>query len=1190
MKFRILHCRALDLSSPALARIAGIRQLLCDRFGYAAAEPYVHVYANLAGPANGGTLTIDLAGTTHTLSVSSNHVGFILDISELAAGDYPLSCRLDGSQPEKTSFTKLAVKDRQPEIPPAAMPRDGIPLAIAAIPWSADTVAAAGTHALIPLPRQRSRVNVARLRVFEDGQIIPSQTEVVGTWDGTGTPRWLHVFFTAKWDRGRARQYRLRESQAATPATQLAFEETPEKVVVTSSQARVEVRRPFTGIRINGAEPAVEHVVDEHGRRWIMGRDASVSVESAGAALVVLKITGIYRDDDGAAGPWQFTTRVRVAADSPLVRVQHSFRWKGNAVDAPRIADLAFRIPSRPASHYALGLDGKSLVNRLPSDASAFAHQERDDRVTGSVRGERCDGWFAVATPKSAATTLFVKEFWQRFPQEIEFRGNGLVLHSWPLHGRDDTYPLAEQLSAKEFHRGLCFHSGRVLTLQWPMAYAELFNAKYRGETDPGWDAARQLLAAKVPALSVTTEFAVLPSADDPVQWNFLFHQHPLAMPPGNWLETVQPMTSGPIAAEGTDFPEIEAAVKRAVLGFYNLGQLSNFTGKFNYGDTHHAWMLAEERPSAYRTCYSNHYYSLTTIFTLYLRSGDAELLALGRLALDHAVSVDAIRDPNYAGFYHKGICHWAGPTEPNGHHADLEGILLGSLVTDDRYALDGYKLWLTYFWNVMYCELAGRERDAHCDLIRLVHLFQQEWDVRMLPAMRALAANLMRIPFAEQTTATWHPTWMSDYWRFTRDPAMAAYLVANTAVFNAGREDGVGAENHQGLCVETTSAHWHLVCEETTGDTSYATRHVSIYDQLRWATVSAPGTAYHGFGVPAGQSGEGLRSLVWPYLLHQLRRLGVSAAPPLTYGCYPVVESSYGLNDPRRVIVYILKTTDEAWTINLDSDGREQDSGGVLQILNPRLQPINPFTTIASAIGDGTVLQWLSGPKFDSPWIHKSAALCVDDAYAAAANYGVASIESPTRLTLTTPAPLGGHRIDFYDHGVKGEGNVPYCRPRFSGFRRSHPIPADREVGLYRVLWGGGPCGMLAPLSVRADGKSHWQEAARIPAGSSAVWGPTQGWLAGAGGQLVVTATERPAAVIIKDSLGKVLLDTQMLKTPRPAPGLRSSATVALSRNGPWRLVVRSEGMNSVVSQCDRMLLFAPLLADAQAILARVS
>jgi hypothetical protein len=110
--------------------------------------------------------------------------------------------------------------------------------------------------------------------------------------------------------------------------------------------------------------------------------------------------------------------------------------------------------------------------------------------------------------------------------------------------------------------------------------------------------------------------------------------------------------------------PEIEAAVKRAMTGFFNLGRLSNFTGKFNYGETHHAWVLHEDRPTAYRTCYSNHYYSLTTIFTLYLRSGDPDLLALGRRALVHAVSVDAIRDPGYAGFYHKGIYHWAGPTE----------------------------------------------------------------------------------------------------------------------------------------------------------------------------------------------------------------------------------------------------------------------------------------------------------------------------------------------------------------------------------------------------------------------------------------------------------------------------------------------------------------------------------------------
>ncbi len=1189
MPVDIVNCRSLDLSSPALAQIAGVNQVLCDRVQYARDEPFVHVYANLAGPATGGQLVLTIGSEEKTLAVKSNRLGLILDISALPAGDYKVKCSIDGNLSQATSFQKLAAGDRPASAGSAKIPDDGLPLEVATIQGPTRSIPAIGTHALVPLPRATSLEEVTKLRVYEDGQLIPSQTAVVGTWDGAGTPRWIHVFFTARWDRGHPRQYRLRATGEMQPTAGVVVEDNRDELIVSSSKARVAIARRLAGIRINGNAPASQHLFDEHGQHWTMARDASVVVESAGAALAVVKITGTYRSADGSVGPWQFTTRLRIAAESPLIRIQHSFQWTGNAVDAPRIANLAFRLPCAGAEYYALGLDGKTVTAALPAGRSVFAHQERDDQVAGDVRGRRCDGWFGVAGSDSGMT-LFVKEFWQRFPHEVEFSGDGIVLHSWPLHGRDETYPLAEQISPKNFHRGLCFHSGRLLTLKWPKSYADEFNAKYRHETDPGWDAAKQLLTAPVPALSFTTEFAVSTAAHESAAWNALFLQSPLALPPTKWLEECQPMTSGPIAAQGADFPDIEAAVKRSIIGFYNLARLSNFTGKFNFGDTHHEWILSQDRPSAYRTCYSNHYYSLTTIFTLYLRSGDPELLDLGRRVLDHAVSVDAIREPTYAGYYHKGICHWAGPTEPNGHHPDLEGILLGALVTDDRYALDSYKLWLTYFWNVLYCELAGRERDAHCDLVRLVHLFQEEWDVRMLPAVRALAASLMQIPMSQQGTATWHPTWMSDYWRLTRDPAMAAYLIANTAVFNPGREDGVGAENRQGLCPGTTTAHWHLVCEEISGDASFVTRHLPVYDQLRYGTVIAPGTAFNGYGVPAGQSGEGLRTLIWPYLLHRLRQLGATQAPSLTYGCYPVVNSSFGNNDPRRVTVWILKTADEAWTINLDNDGRNQDSGGVLQILSPRGRPINPFTTYAMAVGDGTILNWISGPKFDVPWVQRSGALCIDDAYAAAANYTVASIDSPTHITLTTPTTLGRHRIDFYDHGVAGEGNVPYCRPRFTGFRREYPIPADRELGLYRVIWGGGPCGMVAPLSLRADGKSHWQEAAMIPAGSTASWGCTQGWLHTFGrgeSRVVFTATDKAATVIVSDALGNELLNSSMLATPRRVRGLATSAAVELSRNGPWHLQVLSERENSVASRCERALLFAPIREDARAILA---
>ena len=55
MSIEIYKCQSLDLSSPALAPIAGVNQLLSDRLQYADNEPFVHVYANIAGPAVRGS-------------------------------------------------------------------------------------------------------------------------------------------------------------------------------------------------------------------------------------------------------------------------------------------------------------------------------------------------------------------------------------------------------------------------------------------------------------------------------------------------------------------------------------------------------------------------------------------------------------------------------------------------------------------------------------------------------------------------------------------------------------------------------------------------------------------------------------------------------------------------------------------------------------------------------------------------------------------------------------------------------------------------------------------------------------------------------------------------------------------------------------------------------------------------------
>jgi len=134
----------------------------------------------------------------------------------------------------------------------------------------------------------------------------------------------------------------------------------------------------------------------------------------------------------------------------------------------------------------------------------------------------------------------------------------------------------------------------------------------------------------------------------------------------------------------------------------------------------------------------------------------------------------------------------------------------------------------------------------------------------------------------------------------------------------------------------------------------------------------------------------------------------------------------------------------------------------------------------------------------------------------------------------------------------------------------------------------------MLAPLSIRADGTSHWPEAALIPANADASWGCTQGWLRSigsrGGGRITFTATDKAATLIVKDALGNELFSSPMLATPRAVRGLAKSATVELSRNGPWHLQILSERENSVTSRSERAFLFAPLSKDLQAIHAVLS
>lgn len=372
---------------------------------------------------------------------------------------------------------------------------------------------------------------------------------------------------------------------------------------------------------------------------------------------------------------------------------------------------------------------GSGTLYVYESSNVAYLHQERKDscRFLGSMTGtgDKSDGWFNIEG-KNVRTTLFAKDFWQKFPKEVELSGAGVIYHQWPTHGRR-TYTTTEELESTNIYNYGCFHQGKYLDLQLPIEYYEtlLTSSEANAECLP-----RFALSSYADGLSLYNEFTIMfsPVSTDIDEQNLakLIQDRPIALPGSQWCCDSQVV--GRIAPpDYTNFAQVEEFVENAYAPFFSADVQDSY-GQFNYGDGHHTWIPSQDRSSLHRTWHNNHYHSTQQGWQLFFRNQKRVLLDAVRIQTDHTASVDFMRWDEYRGyrtgqaetrkesvaeyqwhslgsFYHcKGQVHWGAPGYggPNfdtyagqsGHFVDASGQIHAWLVDANRWSKDTYEIW----------------------------------------------------------------------------------------------------------------------------------------------------------------------------------------------------------------------------------------------------------------------------------------------------------------------------------------------------------------------------------------------------------------------------------------------------------------------------------------------------------------
>lgn len=326
----------------------------------------------------------------------------------------------------------------------------------------------------IPLPE--GMVKDVGTLVLKDstGKVVPCQFFEASKWrTERGGVKWVHADFQASAAAGGKSELVLFDSGAATtpPATPLKAAVEGNVATVTTGPLKFTVRganfNGFNGVwfdpsgkgafndstMIVPAGAAGGSLASADGKNAFSAKDpdGKVEIERSGPMKVVVKVTGSHKDESGAK-LFDYIVRFHAYANSPVVRVQHTFvNRQGNAPsDRLLMTDLSFEVPTKLAKPaVVIGTDAQPWTGSADKD-EVFGIQKSDDEfavMAGAdekVKGKGKSvkplgvGWIDVGTGKQHVA-CGVRWFWQMWPKAVGAKADGtLRVGLYPAEHKSD--------------------------------------------------------------------------------------------------------------------------------------------------------------------------------------------------------------------------------------------------------------------------------------------------------------------------------------------------------------------------------------------------------------------------------------------------------------------------------------------------------------------------------------------------------------------------------------------------------------------------------------------------------------------------------------------------------------------------------------------------------------------------------
>ena len=578
----------------------------------------------------------------------------------------------------------------------------------------------------VPFPKGKLK-DASTLKLKDSsGNEIPYQMQELCTWPQDKSIQWLMFDFLCDLKGKKAEELKLELADGSPEEVKdgIIVKESPKGFEINTGAAVFTVSKEkfnlFDTVSVNNKNVLSAddknhslYLKDKDGKLFAssLGAPDEVKLELKGPVRSVIKADGWFYSGTGEK-MCRYTVRLNFFKGKPFVKMLYTFLITENTEKA-KFSDIGISLPLKTENVLFGGTDKRIALKdgsseyllQYDNDKLLLSDAKNPGKWKAEGDGKRSPGW-AWTGGKDFSAMMYVSDFWQTFPNELEAQGGkSLTYHFWPAHGV--SMPDRKIVDANRQYLWYC-HEGKILDFKVPEVYY----------TSPAKDKKEEYKLRYVRNGRYENCMGVAKSAEIFIDFNIpekdcgkmaaLWQNSPLVMATPEWM-CASGVFGRILAASPEKFPEEEKALSKLFDCERRLQDHTKDYGKFNYGDSHTGWNYSTRRwDDAYRCWRGYHHCSGTVPWILYIRSGDPKYLRWGVVSARHLMDIDMCNwtTPEYEKLEYphgkikgglcdyKGLSHWHSGNRLMDYNSMTNFMIYYYYLTGDRKGLDTAEMW----------------------------------------------------------------------------------------------------------------------------------------------------------------------------------------------------------------------------------------------------------------------------------------------------------------------------------------------------------------------------------------------------------------------------------------------------------------------------------------------------------------